>query len=85
MITLYRKKEDTKADSIEQKFRDLVLAYRTEIDSGIDSAYITEGNTKIEQGKNMEEWLRQLEQELAFQRSLSGDGCYIDPNTGKIC
>lgn len=76
---------DTEADLIEDRLKKLVVAYKTVIDAEIDSAYIEESGNKIVQGDHMENWFRQLESELSRQRSLSGDGCYIDPETGNIC
>lgn len=86
MITLHRHKTDSKAEEIEQKFRDLVLAYRVKTISEEESGpYIIDGNQKIENDAEMESWFQQLERELQWQRSLSGDGCYIDPETGGVC
>lgn len=85
MITLLRNKHDTEADLIEDRLKKLVVAYKTVIDPQIDSAYIEESGNKVVQGDHMETWFRQLESELSWQRSLSGDGCYIDPETGNIC
>lgn len=88
MITLVRRKNDPASDELEQKLTDLVLAYKSEdADPGSTSTlpYIKE-NGKIISGKeNIETWLQELEKELSWQRSLSGDGCYIDPDTGETC
>jgi hypothetical protein len=85
MITLIRNERDSEADRIEDRLKNLVVAYNTVIDPEIDSAYIEESGNKVVQGAHMEIWFRQLESELSWQRSLSGDGCYIDPETGDIC
>lgn len=89
MIKLYRKSEDPAADKIEERFKDLVLSYKTVLstdDSGGDKyPRIEDGDDIIFGDKQIEEWLRVLEDELKWQRSLSGDGCYIDPKSGKIC
>lgn len=86
MITLYRHKTDPKAEEIEQTFKDLVLAYRVETIAKEESGpFIVDGNQKIESDAEMETWFQKLEGELKWQRSISGDGCYIDPDTGNVC
>lgn len=85
MITLVRKQKDPKADAIEERFKELVLAYQTETDHGVDSPFIIEGNKIIKKEEKIEKWLLELEHELNVQRSISGDGCYIDPHTDETC
>lgn len=85
MITLYRKSFDKQADRIEERLQELVLAYKTELDESTESCYIMEGETRIGWGDNMERWFLSLEQELAWSRSLSGDGCFLDPESGEPC
>lgn len=90
MIVLHRCKVDSYADKLEDKLRDLVVAYRTTIheEESPDSEslpYINESG-KIISGKNeISQYFVDLENELTWQRSLSGDGCYIDPESGKVC
>ena len=85
MITLVRSKQDPAADEIEIRLKGLVLAYETIIQPEVESPYIEESGKKIIKTDELELWFRQLESELEWQRSLSGDGCYIDPETGSIC
>lgn len=89
MITLYRHTKDPAADKIEKRFKDLVLSYKTKIsEKGAGSAElprIEDGDERISGEEQIEQWLAELEEELTWQRSLSGDGCYIDPKSGKIC
>lgn len=89
MITLIRKPDDPKADEIESRFDDLILAYKTNVtDNGTQDEQlpkIKDGDTIISGQEEIEKWLRELEADLNWQRSLSGDGCYIDPGSGKIC
>lgn len=86
MITLHRRKTDPKADKIEQKFKDLVLAYRVE-DMPEDNSgpFIVDGGKKIEGEEEIMSWLQELEGDLKWERSLTGDGCYIDPRSGEVC
>jgi len=86
MITLHRKKNDKRADEIEQKLKDLVVAYRVEdLDNEQEDLFIKESGKRIKEKQELEEWFRELEGELKWQRSISGDGCYIHPESGKVC
>ena len=85
MITLHRKPSDSRADRIEERLNDLVLAYKTVTDESADPCFIKEGDRKILPGDEMEDWFRKLSDELEWSRSLSGDGCYIDPESGDTC
>ena len=89
MITLYRKPDDPKADEIEGRFEDLILAYKTEVAVGSSTEEnlpkIVDGDTTVTGDQQIEEWLTELEADLKWQRSLSGDGCFIDPKSGKVC
>lgn len=89
MIKLYRKTVDPAADRIEARFRELVLSYKTVL---TDDEPGTGKLPRIRDGKNIitgdeqiGQWLRELADELKWQRSISGDGCYIDPETGEVC
>jgi hypothetical protein len=86
MITLFRKENQPEADEIQHKLDDLVLAYRTELltEESARDFYIRDGKNEIRK-EQAENWLLALENELKWQRSLSGDGCYIDPETGSVC
>lgn len=87
MITLYRKKNQKKGDEIKAKLEQLILAYRVEFlhEDAEEDVYIEDGSTRIESTQEIEEWFLKLEKELSWQRSISGDGCYLDPDTGDIC
>jgi len=89
MITLYRKPDDKKADKIEARFKDLILSFKTEVKNGKSKdenlPMIEDGDTIITGDQEIEDWLLELEADLKWQRSLSGDGCYIDPKSGNVC
>lgn len=86
MITLYRNKDDEQGGKIEERLQDLVLAYNVEeLEDHQKSPFIEDGGTKVQGEEELEKWFRQLESELNWQRSISGDGCYIDPDSGKVC
>lgn len=89
MIIFHRKQNDPKSEEIEEKLTGLVLAYET-VDHSTslveeDVPFIEESGKKITGPKAIEEWLIELEEDLNWQRSLSGDACYVDPKTGEIC
>ena len=85
MIKLIRQTDDPKADEIESRFEDLILSYKTEISEDNDLPKILDGDTTVSGDEEIDEWLRELESDLKWQRSLSGDGCYIDPESGNVC
>jgi hypothetical protein len=87
MIKLFRKKVQKKADMIEGQFKKLVLAYEVSILPENDSRnwYIVDGTNIIEDESSYENWFRDLDDELSWQRSITGDACYIDPKSGEIC
>lgn len=93
MIQLVRPEKSPFADELESIFQGLVLAYRRKFveDDGLDDSdrpstpYILDGNRKIDGEKAIRSWVRELERELSIQRSVSGDGCYVDPDSGETC
>lgn len=89
MIILHRKEDDSKSEELEQKLTDMVLAYKSVYHQSGNSKYslpyIEDGDLIVSEDKEIEEWVLELEAELKWQRSLSGDGCFIDPDSGKIC
>lgn len=85
MIKLFRQADDPKADEIESRFENLILSYKTEISEDNDLPKIVDVDTTVSGDEEIEKWLRELESELKWQRSLSGDGCYIDPKSGNVC
>ncbi len=90
MITLYRAEKDQEADKIEEKLESLVVSFQSEIVTDNDKAdsvlpYIVEGNKRISGDSKLDKYITELERELHIQRSVTGDACYIDPDTGEIC
>jgi hypothetical protein len=87
MITLYKKSGDDFADEIHTALEDLIITFETKSLSGNSSkpTYIQDGDSIVKGEKEINQWLRKLEDELKWQRSLSGDGCYINPETGEAC
>ena len=89
MITLHSIKDDPKSSRLEQKLKELVLAFKTVYHQADECShsipYIEDGDAIITNDEKIEEWIVELESELKWQRSLSGDGCYIHPDSGKVC
>ncbi len=87
MIVLHRKLEGVESDRLEEKLKDLVISYKTESYKSGEAGlpFIEEDGREYRTEGEIKEWLSELSSELGWQRSLSGDGCYIDPKTGKVC
>jgi len=73
---------------------EMVLAYRTvtedktikqELPADIKLPVIKENGTIVNGKEKIERYLLELESELNYSRSVSGDGCYYDPDSGKLC
>lgn len=82
---------DPVADEIKQKLDNMIVAYRSEYYDDDNRRvtkplpFLIESGKVIHGEEEIEEYLIELEKELEWQRSLSGDGCYIDPDSGEIC
>lgn len=87
MITLNKKKDHELGDELQSRLESLVIAFKTEMidENSEDELFIVDGGQKISGEENLESWLRQLEAELKWTRSLSGDACFIDPKTNETC
>lgn len=89
MIILHRKPDDPFATEIEERLKDLVVAYKIEEygdrKSRFKLPYIQEKGTVVTGKEKIKSYLDQLSVELQQQRLVTGDGCYIDPETGEIC
>lgn len=87
MITLHKKNEHGRSEQLEKRLEDLVIAFKSEVHADDEDSlpYIVEDGQVYRAEEEIEEWLDELTEELNWQRSLSGDGCYIDPKNGKVC
>lgn len=90
MIELHRPVNDELSDEVEEHLDGMIITYKTErydneSRAEFDLPFIKEGKTVVTGEDKIEKYLRELEGELKFQRSISGDGCYIDPDTGEVC
>lgn len=90
MIEFHRLTGDGLSEEIEEKLQDMVLAYKTfpydkQPESELPLPCIRENSRLVSGEVEIWKYLEELESELQLQRSVSGDGCYIDPSSGKIC
>ncbi|MDR9418480.1 hypothetical protein [Gracilimonas sp.] len=88
MIILHKKESHKPSSELEQALDELVIAYEKEIHPEKDDSdlpYIEEDVAFYKETDEIKDWLQKLRGELNWQRSLSGDGCYIDPKDGEIC
>ena len=85
MIELHTQKHDEYGLELKDKMKSLRLAFKTEELKDKLPVFIIDGKEKITGRADIEQWFRELEEELRIQRSITGDACYIDPETGKVC
>ena len=89
MIKLHRHKNSPEADEITERLNDLIISYKTVLHDSDQKEKslpaIEDGEQFITNSTEINSWFEQLRKELEFQRSLSGDGCYIDPDSGEVC
>lgn len=93
MIILYRKPDSRRADGIQERLEDLVVAHRVEVVSGAeaelpvdecDLPVLVEGK-RTYTGPDVDAMLDALEGRLAVSRQISGDACYVDPDRPGEC
>ncbi len=89
MIKLHRKRKGAASDRLEEQLKSLVISFKKvyyeEEDEQKKLPYIEEDGEEFHTEEEIEVWMRELEKQLNWQRSLSGDGCYINPKNGEIC
>lgn len=89
MIALYRERESPRADEIQSRLEDLVVAHRVhppdESGRELDQLPAIEEGDTLYMGDSIEAFLLELEGELSFSRQLSADACYVDPDNPGRC
>lgn len=89
MIIIHTLRTNKRENYLSEALDNLVLRYGIEIHEEADGdhqfPYITDGDKLISGKKSLNDWLYELKKELKWQRSVSGDGCYLDPDTGETC
>jgi hypothetical protein len=81
------KERDQSSMKLKEQLDELVISYRKEVHDSEEKGlpYIEESGRIYRGARDIKEWLDELRTELNQQRSLSGDGCYINPENGKTC
>ena len=87
---MHRLDDDPLADRVEETLNELVVAHKVvrylEMPAGDPTPPCINESGRIIVGKqDLDEYLYRLKTDLDRQRSISGDVCYIDPETGEIC
>ncbi len=85
MIELHTHEKDEFGSELMEKMRRLRLAFKAIDLDDHTAVFVIDGNKKISGEEALNTWFRELEKELHIQRSITGDACYIDPETGKVC
>jgi hypothetical protein len=95
MFKFYRKQSNQFADWVEEKLNEMVVAHKlidmngnNPLPEGItqeDLPALSDGYKTWLSESEIKKFLRELDQDLSFSRSLSGDACYIDPDNPDQC
>lgn len=85
MLTLYHKPGNAESERVKNKLEELCLTFKLELTDAEQVPRLTDSSGEVKGPAEIASYLDQLEKELNFQRSLSGDGCYIDPESGEVC
>ncbi|WP_020531724.1 hypothetical protein [Flexithrix dorotheae] len=89
MICVYVKNSSKTSDIIENKLKNLCIRFaripEEQGETGIIRPSITEGGKSYSTRESIFEYLDLLEIEMTQMREISGDACYINPKTGKVC
>ena len=94
MIELFRHKKCESCSQVEDKLKELVLAYSVTVIEGTNLPEFVKNNTELPlikdgdeiiSGKNeFEKYFIRLEKLVADWRKFQSDSCYIDDN-GEVC
>jgi hypothetical protein len=89
MIVLYRDPTSPRADEIQSRLEDLVVAHRVATPDQDDKSFdelpaIEEGDARYS-GDAIEAFLLELDNELTTSRQVSADACYVNPDAPGHC
>ncbi len=82
-MILFYKNYDYTGNYIETFLNQESIAHKT-LETA-QKSYIQENGKNIKGYDNLKKFFNHLKRDLDFQRSISGDACYIDPDTGTMC
>lgn len=87
MIVLHKKGSHRNSELLEERVKELVITFKKKIHSQAEKGlpFIEEDGKVFKTDEEIEDWFKEIKEELDWQRSLSGDGCYINPKDGRIC
>ena len=94
MLVFYRTKACPRCDEVEERLRDLVVAYQViYVDqneaggtwSGGTVPLLKEGDRIYATAAAVDQYLEALTAELALSRTYQSDACYLEPVDGKTC
>ena len=94
MIELHCIPDDPFSNELKEWLNDLVVAHKVLEYSDrdlkaarpeYDLPYIRENGTIVTGHEKIRQFMKQLSIEIGQQRMVTGDGCYIDPETGEVC
>jgi hypothetical protein len=95
MFKFYRQKSDCFANWVEEKLDEMVVAHKIidangndPLPEGItpdDLPALSDGHETWSSQSDIKEFLRELDQDLSFSRSLTSDACYVDPENPDQC
>jgi len=84
MLYLLKKDNDNLGERIKAMLDELCVRYK--LRSTEESAsYLKDNDQKIEGEKTIYKFLASLRKNLEWERAISADACYIDPETGELC
>ncbi len=92
MITLYRPAVCSFCDDVADRLRAAVLAHRVVTLEGAETVpglppsvrppVLVEGRQAYTDRASIEAFLDEIEHQVMMDRQVSGDACYLDPDTG---
>ncbi|RMH54625.1 MAG: hypothetical protein D6685_14605 [Bacteroidetes bacterium] len=92
MITLYRPAACSFCDDVADRLRAAVLAHRVMVldaeepvpglPASVRPPVLVEGRQAYTDRASIEAFLDEVEHEVMMGRQISGDACYLDPDTG---
>ncbi|HEX7069571.1 MAG TPA: hypothetical protein VF190_02145 [Rhodothermales bacterium] len=93
MIELHRTYPDAESDAIEERLREMVLAYRVVREtgsgdgesSGVETPVIVQSGQTYRGVAEIDRFLDELHAELTLGRQFQSDACYLDPDDPTRC
>lgn len=84
MLIVHRSYPDSFADEVEERLKNLVVAYAVEEDT-TDGARLTQSGRTYSEREEVRVFLDELEEEVLEGRQFQSDACYLDPDAPEQC